>query len=396
MIKNYRGKKYSAIYFLIILFFIFICPSTNCVLAADLEVKYPTIAGQALTSDIELPAYMKYLFGLGMFVGFFAVFVSLTIGGVMYLFSAVSIDTKANARDRFSGAISGLLILVLTYLIITTINPSLSVFKSDKLSGNPPPAKEKKAPGVYFYKTPDCLEDESVQANTYSVPDMGTGLRNKVVSVGIIQNSSGYIPILYDTVNFQGKCQYLNPNKECISDKSFSFAASASVLQYDPDPNGDGVYFYRKSYFSEDGGYYKVENSEIKDIYTKKLDDLSFTGSDGGGCNVPKEEQDCIKYDEKGICCTDKTCDSDGKKCPTLRGENISSVKIKGNYIVLFIYKGPQDDDPETSLGPWTYCQSFPTKDDINKTGPQQIKWQSIRSTGGVIPNYVIIIPIKP
>jgi len=365
------------------------------VLAADLEIKYPTISGQTLSSSTELPAYVKYLFDAGMFLGFFSVFISLTIAGVMYLFSATSIDMKADARDRFSGAISGLLVLVLTYLIVTTINPQLAFLTMDKLPASSSSPEQKKSPGVYFYKSLDCPSDNNTQSNTSSLKDLGSTLRNKVASVGIVQDSGGYISILYDAINFQGKCQYLDPNQECNSDKSFSFAASASILQYDSNPNGDGVYFYYKSFFNEKGGYYKVENNEIRDIYAKKLEDLSFTGNDGGECNVPEEEQDCAKYDKNGACCTKEACGESGRKCPALSGENISSVKIKGSYVVLFVYKGPEDSDPISGLGPWTYCQEFPTIDDVNKTGPQQIKWQSIRSTGGVIPNYVIIIPIK-
>ena len=205
--------------------------------------------------------------------------------------------------------------------------------------------------------------------------DLGT-LKDKVRSVGIVQGDNSYVSILYDTINFQGKCQYLNPNQSCQTVPSFG--NSASVDKYDFSPNGDGVYFYRKSYFDDSGGYYKVSNSQIHGIYIESLENLTFEG-------VPKAEQDCIQYDASG------ECTENGWQAPTLGGENISSVKIKGDYLVLFVYFGPQD----SSSGPWTYCQAFPTMDDVNKIGPQQIKWDAIRNKKGVVPNYVIIIPIK-
>jgi hypothetical protein len=170
------------------------------------------------------------------------------------------------------------------------------------------------------------------------------------------------------------------------------FASSASVYTYNFNPDGDGVYFFRKSCFENQastslqflidkckenrGGWYKVENSEIKGIYIKKLEDLIFN-------NVPEEEQVCTKYD-KNETCVEKTPQS-------LGGENISSMIIKGDYLVLLVYFDSQDKP----LGPWTSCQEFPTPENTNKVGPQQIKWENIRNKKGVIPNYLMIIPTK-
>ncbi|MDP1994181.1 MAG: hypothetical protein Q8K40_02940, partial [Ignavibacteria bacterium] len=243
----------------------------------------------------------------------------------------------------------------------------------------------KKAPGVYFNKSSDCSDDK-VQPNISSVPDLGP-LKNKINSVGIQQDAdteSYYITILYDNTNFWGKCQYITTTDPNSSDQTCQtvspFAASVSVYPYDFDPNGGGVFFYRKSYgsFNGGGGQYIVDNSEINGIYVKRLEDLKFEG-------VPEEEQDCVQYDEDGKCA------KDGRRPPSLAGENISSIRINGNYLVLLVYFGPND----SSYGPWTSCQEFPTSDDVNKIGPMQIKWENIRNSNGVIPNYVVIIPIQ-
>ena len=88
---------------------------------------------------------MLYLFNAGMLLGFFAVFISLAIAGSMYFLSPAKPDLLTEAKDRVGGAVSGLLILVLTYLIITTVNPQLSVFHLADLPELPPPPPEKKA-----------------------------------------------------------------------------------------------------------------------------------------------------------------------------------------------------------------------------------------------------------
>jgi len=392
MTKGYR-KKISSLF----CFFTIFCLSPNNIFAAGLEVQYPSISGQTIEAGVKLPEFVTYLFKVGMFLGFFSVFVSLTIAGIMYFLAPLSANFRANAKDRISGAISGLLILVLTYLIITTINPQLGFFAFDTLPPGPPAQTEKKAPGVYLYNS-GC-SDKNVPPNTSTILDLGPQQRNRVGSIDIVQNYESqtfYISILYDNPNLWGKCQYINPNMPCQSvDK---FATSASIHLYDPNPNTDGVYFFRKSCFNKassgtsnvaalinyckknGGGWYEVDNRDIKGIFSgdkSKLEGLVFN-------DVPEDEQNCVGYNDAGECTK--------REPQNLGGENISSVIVNGNYLVLFVYQGPGG----TASGPWTFCQEFPTPSDTNKLGPQQMKWQNIRNSNvGVIPNYVIIIPIK-
>lgn len=365
-----------------------------------LEVQYPTIGsgsgGQPLGATTELPAYVTYMFNFGMSLGILGVFISFVIAGVMYFLSPVSPGMLSGARDRRNGAISGLLILVLTYLIITTINPQLNVFSTSKLPKEPTIPIPMDNTGVYLYENTGC-PNPSDQFSTTSIANLGP-LSNGVKSVGIVQNPGiqSYISILYASINYRGKCQYLNPKVACqpVTLKP----GSASIYEYDLHPGGSGVYFYRKSYFDMTGGYYFISNAAIKDANGNAFDlnQLKFTGSTASGnCTVSEKEQNCVQYDKNGKCCqkadTALKCTKDGRSCPTLSGENISSVKIVGTYLVLFFYYGPRD----SQYGPWTSCQEFPTVDDINKNGPQQIKWEDIRNTGSTIPNYVIITPVQ-
>ena len=397
-------KKYLKIFGATCCFVVFLCVNfliliNNTIFAADLEIQYPTISGQTLTASSGLPNYFLYLFNAGVFLGFFAVFLSLIAAGVMYLLSPVSAGLRAEAKDRISGAISGLLILILSYLIITIINPQLSILTLESLPPSPPIPVELPVSGVYFYTENNCSNTKT-QPSTTSITNFNQ-LNNKINSVKVQKdNNSAYISILYDNPGFWGRCQYINPTGICATTNHF--ADSASIYTYESDSNGEGVYFYRKSFFNDCGGYLFIPNRLIKPYYAARLESLSFTDPKGyvcgakpqdGDCTVSKEEQDCVKYDENGKCTQ--------KSCPTLAGENISSVEIKGDYLVLFIYRGPTD----SAAGPWTSCQEFPTSSDVNKTGPQQVKWQNIRngsgadSTGanisGIIPNYVVIIPIQ-
>lgn len=363
-----------------------------------LEVIYPVLGtGAKITAQSDLTEYLKYVFDFGILIGFFFVFLSLAWAGVLYFLSPAIPSALADAKDRISGAITGLIILVLCYLIIVTINPHLAIFKMGKLEPVPLPEPNTEYPGVNFYKSADC-KGQAV-AHTTNVADLGD-LNNNINSIGVVQDPDSetyYMPIIYDITNFWGKCDQISPNKDCSPVENFT--ASATIHKYDFSPNGDGVYIYRKSFNqvpgkeeNKDGGYLKISNSQIANTgsasgYVGLLRGLRFTGTSSNynnlkDCTVPEDEQNCAKYDEKGKCIQ--------KECPTLDGENISSIEIAGNYLVLLIYLKPGDNPS----GPWTYCQAYVSVNDINKDGPQQIKWDAIMSKGQT-PNHIFIMPIK-
>lgn len=383
------NKKLKLIFLCLLALFVFVFPFK--IFAVNLEVaEYPeTITGSTVTSQSNLAQYLKYVFDFGMSIGLSLVFLTLVVAGIFYFAAPASPNALAIAKDRISGAISGLLILLLTYLIITTINPYLSIFKMNSLESVNVPVPSTEAYGVNFYKSNDCSNVSATY--TENISDLGD-LKNKVNSIKISQNADGdiyYISVLYDNTNFWGKCQYINPNTGCQSVNVST--ASASIYTYDFSPTGNGVYLYRKSFNevsgkeeNKDGGYLRITNTQIENkgsgaLYRKELSSLSFTG-EGGDCTVPMAERDCIQWSDTGKCLT--------YKCPTLDKENITSIKIDGNYLVLLIYIDPRDK------GAYSYCQAFPSDDDTNKDGPQQVKWDAIRSSG-YEPNYILIIPVK-
>ncbi|MEK7540779.1 MAG: hypothetical protein AAB529_00850 [Patescibacteria group bacterium] len=352
---------------------------------AALEVQYPALStGASITANTPLPEYLKYVFDFGMFLGFFIIFLTLVFAGVLYLLSPAVPNASAMAKDRVSGAISGLLILATVYLIITTINPELKIFKLGEIDTVPPPPDPEQQAGVYIYNQNNCSPLVPESPHVTNIPDLGP-LTNRANAVDIVQHPGEniyYISILYDSPNFWGKCQYINPNRRCVQIEPF--AASASIYQYDNSPSDEGVVFYRKSFYNREGGWYRVSNDDIKNaikngkIYVMELSKFKFN-------DVPENEQNCIKWDMGGFCIA--------KEPPSLSGKNISSIEIKGDYMVLLVYF---DKSSDAETGPWSFCQAFPTKDDVNKDGPKQIKWESVRniSTGNP-PNFAIIFSVK-
>ena len=372
------------------MFFGFAFLTATNVFAIELNLDYPsTPMGSTVTSQSTVPQYLKYIFEMGMFLGGIALIFSLTLAGVYYFLSPALPSMRAKAKDHISGSLSGFLILLLVYLIITTINPDLSFFRLHKLQPNVPvsPTPTPQTPGVYFYKTSGCSGDPLIKTSSiYDLEDKKRNTRSaKIIQDSVSSNS--YISILFESSKFTGKCFYINPNLKCNSNIE-PFASSASIYMYNFYPSSGGVIFFREPFYNAKGGYLQVSGAETQNNkYVKALADLTYMKNPNGNrfdpdnCTVPKEKMDCVAWDDTGLC--------KKRKCPSLSEGNIGSIGINGNYVVLLVYFGP-DDKP---AGPWSLCQSFPTPDDRIRMGPNKVKWEDI-SNQNRIPNYAIILPV--
>ncbi len=116
----------------------------------NLEVTYIPFAGEpAPTKTISLPAYVKYLYhgALGI-CGFVALGV-LVYAGFQYFSSAGDPEKIKDSKNRIFSAILGLGILLLSWIILSTINPQLVVLR---LPDELPPILPNLNPGVYLCK----------------------------------------------------------------------------------------------------------------------------------------------------------------------------------------------------------------------------------------------------
>ena len=87
----------------------------------------PSPFGTQLTSCAVLTDMVRYFYEWGIFLGGLAVFISLLIGGFLYLTSAGNPARMSDAKDRIFSALIGLVLLFSIYLILNTINPELTM-----------------------------------------------------------------------------------------------------------------------------------------------------------------------------------------------------------------------------------------------------------------------------
>ena len=91
----------------------------------------PTESGEFLSKNVTLKQYLTwaYKFVLAL-TGFLAVMM-IVIGGVEYIISGANESMRGEAHKRISGAITGLILVLVAYLVLYTINPSLVNFEDN-------------------------------------------------------------------------------------------------------------------------------------------------------------------------------------------------------------------------------------------------------------------------
>jgi len=100
-----------------------------------LELEYPEIGGiKPETVTTALPEYVKYVFNLAIATFGLVVLSVLLWGGFLYLTSAGKPEKLKEAKDRIVSAFLGLIVLLSSYIILTTINPQLVIFPALSLT----------------------------------------------------------------------------------------------------------------------------------------------------------------------------------------------------------------------------------------------------------------------
>ncbi|MEK7658337.1 MAG: pilin [Patescibacteria group bacterium] len=132
-------KKQHKILFLLF-FGLFFLLNFNFALA--LEMRYPPIFGLSINDTSSFPEYAKYFFNIGISIAGLLAVIVIAWGGILWMFGlsiGKIIDPKkgtrapAEAKEWIKSGITGLIIVMCSYLLAYTINPNLVIFKLDKL-----------------------------------------------------------------------------------------------------------------------------------------------------------------------------------------------------------------------------------------------------------------------
>lgn len=109
--------------------------------AQRLELQYPQIPGVTTPQPgISLQEFARYIYHLSLIIGAIIAFGLFVYGGFLYLISVGRPAKMSEAKDRMLSAILGLLILFGSYVILSTLDPTLTIFQAEQISvpGMPP------------------------------------------------------------------------------------------------------------------------------------------------------------------------------------------------------------------------------------------------------------------
>ncbi|MFC1789439.1 hypothetical protein ACFLYY_00505 [Patescibacteria group bacterium] len=230
----------------------------------DLEVDYPDMPGGITPTTVEgtkLPDYVKYIFNFAIGIsGLLAVGV-IVFGGARYTASAGNPTTTSDAKEQIIAGIAGLIILLSSWLILTTINPQLVIFEEPELLD----ISITGAPGVWLCE--ESLGNFYTLLISTSTEDRNE-LNKSCYKADIVSNSpdqfndkahyyylvSGegvgdYGAILFEDANLRGKCQIVTAQQD--PEGSIDFNLSSIVpFKIIESPRGDGVVLYRNPDFN--------------------------------------------------------------------------------------------------------------------------------------------------
>ena len=116
----------SSLFFILFIFSILFFPLKSLAQDRELEIEYPEIGGvQPKTVGIGVVEYVRYIFNLIIVLCGVIAFGVLVLAGVRYLTSTDQPATLQSAKKEILAAFLGLFILLVSWLILFTINPQL-------------------------------------------------------------------------------------------------------------------------------------------------------------------------------------------------------------------------------------------------------------------------------
>lgn len=275
------------------------------------EVPLP---GLSETTSPLLPDYVKYIFNFAIGIAGLVAFGCLIYGGVRHLTSAGDPSATGDAKDQIFAGLIGLVVILGSYLLLTTINPQLIVINPTLV---PSGLATTTMPGVYLCKDAagtDC------QVFTQSVASIGN-LKGQVQSIKFTNTADNqYMAVLHEDENYEGRCAICAGNDCSPGLNNISHVngvSSIHVFLYSDFPSpGSGVTLYEGKEYNKNcpkcqsWGPYKNQIIELNEMgRSVKIDEpgkhlaVLFEGTGyQGECEVFFQSDPDLASNSIGIC----------------------------------------------------------------------------------------------
>ena len=331
--------------------------------ASALEFPLP-----GLKDSPSVPEYVDYLFKTIIGLAALIASISFAIGAVQYIISLDNPTAGSNAKDRMKGAILGLILTFSSFIILKTINPSLT-----KLTLKPLPSvlplPTVLIPGVYYYTESGCSGNFSSGHNT-SETQIDGAFAGKIRSVKVVRGSESdpfYIIIFHQFgLDELGGCNRpivaLSENCYSIENPNNTGSVDITPVRSSPGSPGDGVTFY-----SEAHGFSMAQLKREGKLYVSDWTIVPIWSLPANAIEYNYDDAVNVSEDYKRV---NKTFQ-----------DRPGTIQMTGNYLVALYSR---DSENANSI----VCQTFKaTVPDLNAV--------RITTTGGSDLENVYIMPNK-
>lgn len=231
-------------------FFFPLLLAAGFVFARELEVPLPSIGGEGITETPLLPDYVKYLFNFAIGIAGLIAFISAVYGGFKHLISAGSPSAMEDANDQIFAGVLGLVVIIGSWLILTTINPQLVIINPQIVESG---LTEEEAPGIYLCKSEtECYHFSQSTAYVGSAASNATSLR----IVNPSDSTEKYSVVLHGDKSYRGKCAVYLDGNTSASVSAYSITGiggvnSITVFKKATFASGQGVTLYEKEDYNQ-------------------------------------------------------------------------------------------------------------------------------------------------
>lgn len=181
------------------------------------EVTWPEIPGTEFVigdrcpatgcPPADLPGFIAYIFTLALVTAGIVALGMLTWGAVQFVASAGFPSMRSEAKNRMTGAVTGLLLLLAVYIILNTINPELVMPGLGLGPGNfdapiPGMMTATVSEGVFLYTSDNCDTAQNWAHYTQATPKLDSKMDNQAKAFQILDN--GIMVNFWRDENFSG------------------------------------------------------------------------------------------------------------------------------------------------------------------------------------------------
>jgi hypothetical protein len=363
------------------------------------ELKYPKVSGgPTITATSTFTEYAKYLFNFFIFVSGLVALGVLIWAGILWLTSAGDPSKIEEAKTKAIGAFLGLIILVFSYVIVITINPTMRFFHLKKLSPNygiyiiDSTTGEKGYIGgstgelpfsnvnkIEFISPPGTLKEvylydqKNFQGNYQKVENNG-GVVNVSPPINSIYFFENYFSLhLFNETDFKLSNQFKYPKQVWgeVDNLGRWNAKTASIKVIGATSTIEiGAFLFSKTDLRGECGYFRCEGtqSEISNLSTGS-GDCTYNNAYGMGNDKLSSLLTFVidsnkEYSGRVIFYEDENCQATSSEKIISNGfeegsfpSKTKSFKVEGNFRVILV-----DTDHKICQGKWSDFVDFETK----------------------------------